>query len=181
MSTKTALVDHANDYVTFAERSLKKHPEAAIWGLEQAYLRRAARAKGADKRSYLRRAALLRMLLTEMSPKKGRAEPLTGFDLFEVDDTDAGPSPLDELQKRLGESPNAYAGDRLLKPEVHDLLSSHVVYHFVRSRAWAVIVKPGVDHEKASKKLFRGLVGKRSLSAAYPFLHDMTLYVLDPK
>lgn len=85
----------------------------------------------------------------------------------------------DELGRELGPA-NAHVAERLLGPKALELLAGHMVFHYIKSRAWAVDVKPGVDLQAAGKILFKNLVSKRSLTAADPFFHDMRLYVVGP-
>lgn len=101
----------------------------------------------------------------------------SGFDLF--DDESEAPIRLyeDSLRATLGPS-YAHPAERLLRSEVLPLLRAPVVYHFIKSRAWAVEVKDDVDPHKVGAALRRALVGKRSLTSADPFLHDMTLHVV---
>lgn len=102
-------------------------------------------------------------------------------DLFVNNDVPAGPRRLraDELGRELGPS-YAHAAYRLLGSKAIELLEGPMVFHYIKSRAWAVDVKPGVDLQAAGKTFFRQLVGKRSLTAADPFLHDMRLYLVGP-
>lgn len=67
----------AINYVRESERFLKKNSEATIWGIEQAFLSLSEKVKGSERRAYLKRATLLRMLLNELyqqdMKKKGHA------------------------------------------------------------------------------------------------------------
>lgn len=115
-----------------------------------------------------------------MALQEGRVGgSFSGFDLFEDQDDEPAPAPkpIDLLDKSLGTAPVNHPAERLLKPEGIVLLARPMVSHYVSARSWAVEVKPGTDLQKAGKKLFASLIGKRSLAVSDPFLHDMTLYV----
>ena len=123
----------------------------------------------------------VRLMIIKSGRRAGHAGGvLTGFDLFGVEQAPVTRSKhADQLSGKLGKS-YTHPASRLLTADVQGLLSSGVVHHFVSSRSWAVEVKEGVEPHKVGPKLFRSLVGKRSLTSSDPFLHDMTLYVVAP-
>lgn len=65
-----AVVAGASRFIGDVEKAMRGSLNAPIWSLEQAYLRLSTKEKGPRRRGYLKRAALLRMVLDEISDSK---------------------------------------------------------------------------------------------------------------
>lgn len=118
---------------------------------------------------------------TSTRPAGRSSGSMDAFDLFD----DVGPAidvntGIRQLERHLGgETPELLPVTRLIKPEGLALLANDGAYRFKKARAFAVEAKPGLELVRVAKKIRASLVSKRALSAADPFLHDLTLYVVD--
>jgi hypothetical protein len=89
---------------------------------------------------------------------------------------------LHELAAQLGEYHELFSAERYLKPAGLRLLSppGMMLYYFRKSRSWAVEVPVATEAEaeRLAVRIRGQLVGKRSLTASDPFLHDRPLFVI---
>lgn len=101
------------------------------------------------------------------------------FDLFDTPAEDTKESPIQALEKRLGEYGSMLDASKLLKPSGVSECQDKAIRHYRRSRAWAVKsnAKTKAEAERIGKKLQANLIGKNSLDASQVFLHHLTLYV----
>ena len=88
------------------------------------------------------------------------------------------PNPGD-VRQELGEEPMLLDATRLLSPAVVRDIEPKGVFFFQRNRAWMLRTDEHLA-ERVARSAHKGLVGKRSLTAADPFLHHRTLYVAYP-
>jgi hypothetical protein len=88
--------------------------------------------------------------------------------------------PRRQVENLLGEIPEMRDATRFVKPAGLRYLSPPAIYFFKRARAW-MIDEHDMDEEEAESiglRVQRNLVGKKSLTAADPYLAPLRLFVV---
>ncbi len=114
---------------------------------------------------------------------------ITGFDLFDVDESPVKPTQIREIAKRFAE-PTRMSAERVLKPEGVAMLPRPTILFFekfsphnrslVTARVW-VVESEARNEREASRlgvRLKKSLIAKRSVHYSDPKLHDLTLFVI---
>lgn len=91
----------------------------------------------------------------------------------------SNPTSRDSVRQELREEPSLLDATRLLAPAIVQDIEPKGVYYFPRNRAW-MLQTDEHSAERVARRAHGGLVGKKSLTAADPYLHHLTLYVAHP-